>query len=75
MSTGVESFANLHEVGAMYPFPGSEGLMVIIGVGVWLCWHLWQLANEARELNTEASELKDKARVSRILESKSINSE
>ena len=74
MSTNVESFANLHELGAIYPFPGSEGILTIIAVGLWIGWHVWQLTNEARELNVEASELKDKARVSKILESKSIGS-
>lgn len=55
MSTiGLESWAvDLAEVGAVYPFQGAEVLMVIIGVVLWIAWHIWQLKNEARELETE----------------------
>ena len=41
-TTGIENWAvDLKDVGAIYPFQGSEGLMVIIGVALWLVWHVW----------------------------------
>ena len=41
-TTGIESWAvDLKDVGAIYPFQGSEGLMVIIAVALWLVWHVW----------------------------------
>ncbi len=73
MSTGVETWADVHTLGAVYPFAGSEFMLTVVGVTLWGVWHFWQLANEAKELDTEATELKDKARISKILESKSIN--
>ena len=49
MSTGVESFANLDELGAIYPMVGTESLLVIIGVSIWIIWHIWQIAIENNE--------------------------
>ena len=41
-TTGIESWAvDLKDVGAIYPFQGSELLMVIVAVALWIVWHLW----------------------------------
>jgi len=41
-TTGIESWAvDLKDVGAIYPFQGSEVLMVIVGVALWIAWHFW----------------------------------
>lgn len=54
MSTGVETWnQNLLDIGAMYPFPGSEGVLVIIGVALWLVWHAIQLRRENNLLEEE----------------------
>ena len=66
MSTiGLESWAvDLKDVGAIYPFQGSEVFMVVIGVAFWLIWHIVQLRNEAAEVQHEmdADASGDKAR-------------
>ena len=48
MSTnGMESWAvDLKDVGAIYPFQGSEVLMVIIGCVFWIGWHVIQTRHE-----------------------------
>lgn len=63
MTTGVESFGDgtLHQMGAIYPFVGTEGLLVIVGVILWIGWHVWELKNEGREYEVEKVGLKDKA--------------
>ena len=55
MSTnGMTSWAvDLKDVGAIYPFQGSEVLMVIIGVAFWIIWHIMQMRMEAAELDRE----------------------
>lgn len=68
MSTGVETFGSAAELGAIYPFTGSEGLLVVIGAGVWIGWHIWQLRNEAREYNVEIEEIKDKVIAHKVLD-------
>lgn len=49
MSTGVESFANLDQLGPLYPMVGTEGLLTIIGLALWIVWHIWQLSIEKSE--------------------------
>ena len=41
-TTSIESWAvDLKDVDAIYPFQGSEVLMVIVGVALWIAWHFW----------------------------------
>ena len=52
MSTiGYDSWAvDLAEVGAIYPFQGTETLMWIVGLALWLLWHIIQTRAENAEL-------------------------
>lgn len=52
MSTiGYESWAvDIAEVGAIYPFQGSEKILVLIGVVLWIVWHIIQMRRENHEL-------------------------
>ena len=64
MSTiGYDSWAvDLAEVGAIYPFQGYETVMWIIGLALWLGWHLYQAKAENAELGErEAQFEKDSA--------------
>jgi uncharacterized membrane protein len=49
MSTNVESWSDVASLGAIYPFPGIEWPLVIIGVLIWLAWHCWQIRSENKE--------------------------
>ena len=40
---------DLKDVGAVYPWVGWELAMVLVGVGLWLLWHVIQLRQEKRE--------------------------
>ncbi len=55
MSTnGMTSWAvDLKDVGAIYPFQGSETLLVILGLAFWIGWHIWQIRHENAELKSE----------------------
>ena len=55
MSTnGMTSWAvDLKDVGAIYPFQGSETLLVILGLAFWVGWHIWQVRHENAELEAE----------------------
>ena len=55
MSTnGMESWAvDLKDVGAIYPFQGSEVLMVILGLAFWIAWHVIQTRQETAEINAD----------------------
>jgi hypothetical protein len=44
---------DLKDVGAIYPFQGSEVVLVILGFAFWIGWHIWQVRHENAELKSE----------------------
>ncbi|WGV14963.1 hypothetical protein [Fuscovulum ytuae] len=66
MSTiGYSSWAvDLADVGAIYPFQGTEGIMVVLGVAFWIGWHVLQIRQEEEEIAAEmkAEKREDAAR-------------
>ena len=62
MTTGnIENWmGEIAQIGAIYPFPGTEIILVIIGAVFWLGWFVAQARMEGREyeeeLNRVASE-------------------
>jgi hypothetical protein len=55
MSTnGMTSWAvDLKDVGAIYPFQGTEVLLVIIGLVFWIGWHIIQTRQENAEIASD----------------------
>jgi hypothetical protein len=58
---------DLANVGAVYPFQGSEVLMTIIGVAFWIGWHRIQYVREAEHLEA-ARKMGDKEKVAKMLD-------
>lgn len=60
MSTGnFENWAgNIADIGPIYPFVGSEWLLVLIGVVYWIVWHVRQIGSENRALADQEQRLK-----------------
>ena len=49
-TTPVETWSvDLAEIGPVYPFVGSEGLMVVLCAAAWIGWHVWQIRAEKRD--------------------------
>jgi hypothetical protein len=69
MSTiGYDSWAvDLADVGPVYPFQGSEVIMVVIGVVFWLGWHVIQYQREKVHLE-KARKMGDPDQIARALE-------
>lgn len=69
MSTiGYENWAvDLAEVGAIYPFQGWEGVMVILGVVFWIGWHVVQFRQESRHLQ-EARHVGERQKIDQMLD-------
>lgn len=58
-TTGLDSWAvDLADVGAVYPFQGYEFAMAIVGIVLWLCWHIWQIKSENQSYEEDAAKLK-----------------
>ena len=70
MSTiGIDSWAvDLKDVGAIYPFQGAEVLMVIVGMALWIVWHIWQLRNEEEEIKSEMQQNGNKETIERSID-------
>jgi hypothetical protein len=49
MSTGLTSFSDPSQIGALYPFPGVEVLLVVLAFVLWIGWHALQTNAENRE--------------------------
>lgn len=64
MSTGVETWnQNLLDIGAMYPFPGTEVLWVVIGLVTWILWHVIQYKSENRVYSEEEKSFENETRL------------
>ncbi len=70
MSTiGYESWAvDLADVGPIYPFQGSEVLMVILGVAFWIAWHRIQFVREHKHLEQAKQRALDHESVQKSVE-------
>ena len=55
MSTnGLTSWAvDLKDIGAIYPFQGSEVILVIVGLAFWIGWHVLQIRHENAEMESD----------------------
>ena len=53
-TTPIDSWAvDLAEVTFIYPFAGHEFIMAIIGIALWIVWHIWQIGFENRAFKDE----------------------
>ena len=59
---------DLTAIGPIYPFVGTEGLMVIILLVVWIGWHIVQIRMENRQMDNEASNLRKGDNLQRTLQ-------
>ena len=66
MSTGLNSFSNPQEIGALYPGVGVEWIMVIVLAVLWVLWHVFQISGEEQEYR-EAVKLYDQVGMKRAM--------
>ncbi len=60
---------NILDIGPIYPFVGSEVVLVIILIVVWIGWHFLQLRSENRQLDDEAAMLRQGDNLQKALQS------
>jgi hypothetical protein len=63
---------NMMDLGPLYPFVGSEGLMVAVLVVLWVAWHVAQMRGENRELENRQRQFKDSAQLQKAVESERV---
>jgi len=59
-------------IGPLYPFPGAEVVLVIIGVVFWIGWHIWQCRMESSNYNDDLATLKQPGNMERALKGEKI---
>jgi len=68
-TTGIDTWAvDLKDVGAIYPFQGSEGVLVVIGVVTWIAWHVWCIRWERIDHQDKIDKYGDDANLKQALD-------
>jgi hypothetical protein len=49
MSTGLQSFSDPANIGPLYPFAGAEVILAIVGIALWILFHILHTRAENRE--------------------------
>jgi len=66
------SFGNwdgdLTAVGPLYPFVGSEMVLVLIALVFWIVWHIMQIRMESRQYDDEVRALRQGDTLQRALD-------
>jgi type VI protein secretion system component VasF len=63
---------DLANVSAIYPWQGSELIMVIAGVVFWILWHIIQLRDEKEEFQEDVAKYGSKEAIKKALDDHSI---
>ena len=58
---------DLANINAIYPWQGSELIMVIVAVAAWIVWHIMQLREEKEEFAKDISEYGSKESIQKAL--------
>jgi hypothetical protein len=69
-NTIVESWsgADLTQLGPIYPFVGTEVVLVLLGLAFWLGFHVLQAGIEKREMEEDDRAARQPERLRRILD-------
>jgi hypothetical protein len=59
---------DLANVGAVYPWQGYELIMVIVGVALWILWHIIQLREEKEEFAEDIAKYGSKDSIKKALD-------
>lgn len=63
---------DLANVGPIYPWQGTELIMVIAGVAAWILWHIVQLREEKEEFQKDIAEYGSKEAIKKALDDHSV---
>ena len=56
------------EIGPLYPFVGTEFVLVVIVAALWIAWHIWQLKIEDAEFRQESEKLRQGNAMQHVLD-------
>jgi flagellar biosynthesis regulator FlaF len=59
---------DLKDIGAVYPWLGWELMMVLIGIALWILWHIVQINQENREFAEDIKKYGNKESIKKALD-------
>ncbi len=72
-TTGISSWAvDIGQVGAIYPFQGTEFILFLAGVAFWIIWHIVQLRQEDQTYEDDLRHLKDPEKLERAMRNQKL---
>lgn len=72
-TTGITSWAvDLADIGPLYPFQGTEFILVLAGVAFWIIWHIVQLRQEDQTYEDDLRHLKDPEKLERAMRNQKL---
>ena len=74
MTTGnFENWAgNIADLGPVYPFVGWEVFFFVVGLAIWIIWHIVQIRMENKELREHAEAHGDRDSLTEIMARESL---
>lgn len=63
---------DVSQIGPIYPMVGTEGILTIILIVVWIGWHIWQIRMEESNYNDDLKTLKQGDNMERALKGERI---
>lgn len=63
---------NMLDIGPLYPWVGSEVVMVILGLVFWIGWHIWQFRMENSNYEDDLKTLKQNDNMTKALKGEKI---
>jgi hypothetical protein len=63
---------NVAEIGPIYPWFGSEVVMTIVLLAIWIIWHVWQIGMEESNFHDDMQTLKREGNMERALRGERI---
>ncbi len=69
MATGmVDNWVNVDVFGPIYPFVGTEVLLSLIGIALWIAWHVWQVKAESAEFEADMETINRRGGIGKMLD-------
>ncbi len=68
-TTPIETWAvDLADVTFIYPWVGTEKIMVLVAVILWIAWHVWQVRHENATYKTKIDKHGDQATIDKAID-------
>jgi len=69
MATVTSWTGNIADIGPIYPMLGTEGILVIIGVVLWIVWHILQNKMENKAYEEQIKRFGDAENLKKMIDS------